>query len=113
MIIEIKNQKFFHEQSFNFELNNELLKTDINDAELKESDEIFLEILDKHIPKKQKYIRANNSNHIKKALPKGIIHRCRYRTKFLREQPNLRLLITKVKCLRLFPQFGHQYCETQ
>ena len=45
MIIEIKNQKFFHEQSFNFELNNELLKTDINDAELKESDEIFWKFL--------------------------------------------------------------------
>ena len=30
------NYKHFHEQSFNVELNNELLKTYINNAELKE-----------------------------------------------------------------------------
>ena len=34
--IQYKNYKRFHEQSFNFELSNELLKIDINNAELKE-----------------------------------------------------------------------------
>ena len=34
--IQYRNCKHFHEQSFNFELNNELLKIDINNAELKE-----------------------------------------------------------------------------
>ena len=34
--IQYRNYKHFHEQSFNFELNNELLKIDINNAELKE-----------------------------------------------------------------------------
>ena len=33
--------KDFHDQSFNFEFNNELLKIDINNAELKMFNEIF------------------------------------------------------------------------
>ena len=31
--IQYKNYKYFHERSFNFELNSELLKIDINNAE--------------------------------------------------------------------------------
>ena len=34
-IIQYRNYKHFHEQSFNFKLNNELLKIDINNAEWK------------------------------------------------------------------------------
>ena len=86
--IQYRNYKYFHEQSFNFELNNELMKTDINNAELKEFNEIFLKVLDKHAPRKQKYIRANNSNFITKALRKKIMHRSRLRNKFLRERTN-------------------------
>ena len=96
--IQYRDYKHFHEQSFSFELNNELLKTDINNAELKEFNEFFLKVLDKHPPRKQKYIRANNSNHITKALRKEIMHRSRPQNKFLRErereQMNLRLPIT-------------------
>ena len=93
--IQYRNYKHFHEQSFNFELNSELLKIDINNAELKEFNEIFLKVLDKHAPRKQKYIRANNSNYITKALRKEIMHRSRLRNKFLgeRERMNLRLAI--------------------
>ena len=68
--IQYRNYKHFHEKSFNFELNNELMKIDINSTELKEFNEIFLKVLDKHAPRKQKYIRPNNSNCITKALRK-------------------------------------------
>ena len=61
-------------------------KIDINNAELKEFNEIFLKVLDKHAPRKQKYIRANNSNYITKALRKEIMHRSRLRNKFLRDR---------------------------
>ena len=98
-IIQYRNYKHFHEQSFNFELNSELLKIDINNAELKEFNEISLKVLDKHAPRKLKYIRANNSNYITKALWKEIMHRSQLRNKFLREreQMNLRLPITNNK----------------
>ena len=98
--IQYRNYKRFHEQSFNFGLNSELLKIDINNyglnnellkininnAELKEFNEIFLKVLDKHAPRKQKYIRANNSIYITKALRKEIMHRSQLRNKFLREK---------------------------
>ena len=40
-IIQYRNYKHFHEQSFNFDLISELLKIDIDNAELKEFNEIF------------------------------------------------------------------------
>ena len=51
--IQYRNYKHFHEQSF--ELNNELMKININNAELKEFSEFFKKILDKHAPRKQTY----------------------------------------------------------
>ena len=39
--IQYRNYKHFHEQSFDFELNNELMKIDINNAELKEFNKFF------------------------------------------------------------------------
>ena len=67
-IIQYRYYKHFHEKFFNFELNNELLEIDLNHAELKEFNKIFLKVLDKHAPRKHKYIRANNSDYIAKAL---------------------------------------------
>ena len=81
--IQYKNYKHFHEQSFTFELNNELLNIDINNAE------IFSKVFDKHSPRKQKYIRANNSNYITKALQKEIMNRSQLRNKLLRENKRI------------------------
>ena len=64
--LNLKNYKNFDNQVFQRELNSELLKIDSNNAELSEFTEIFLSILDKYTPKKQKFIRANNSNFITK-----------------------------------------------
>ena len=56
--IQYRNYKHFHEQSFNFELNNQLLKIDINSAELKEFNEFVFKVLDKHTLRKQKFIKT-------------------------------------------------------
>ena len=72
--IQYRNYKHFHEQSFNSELNNTLLKIDINNAELQEFNECFLKVLDKHAPGK--------------TLRKEIMHRSRLRNKFLGERTN-------------------------
>ena len=55
-IIQYRSYKNFHNQVFQRELNSELLKIDLNNAELSEFTEIFLSILDKYAPKKQKFI---------------------------------------------------------
>ena len=47
-----------------------MLKTDINNAVLKEFNKIFLKVLHKHTSRKQEYIGANNYNYITKALRK-------------------------------------------
>ena len=86
--IQCRHYKHFREKSFNFELNNELLKIEISNAELKSLTRLFFKVLDKHEQRKQKHITANNSNYITKALRKEIVHRSRFRNKFLKQREN-------------------------
>ena len=60
----IRDRKYenFNNDLFREKLNNELLNVNLNNAELSEFTETFMSLLDKHAPKKQKYIRANNAN---------------------------------------------------
>ena len=87
-IIQYRSCKNFDNQVFQRELNSELLKIDLNNAELSEFTENFLSILDKHAPRKQKFIRANNSNFVTKSLSKAIMKRSKLRNKYLRERTN-------------------------
>ena len=86
--IQYRSYKNFDNQVFQRELNSELLKIDLDNAELSEFSEIFLSILDKYTPKKQKFIRANNSNFVTKNLRKAIMKRSKFRNKYLRERTN-------------------------
>ena len=74
-IVQYWSYKNLDNQVFQGELNSELLKIDLNNAELSEFTEIFLSILYKYAPKKQKFIRANNSNFLTKSLRKAILKR--------------------------------------
>ena len=87
-IVQYRSYKIFDNQVFQRELNSELLKIDLNNAELSEFTEIFLSILDKYAPKKQKFIRANNSKFITKNLRKAIMKRSKLRNRYLRERTN-------------------------
>ena len=85
-IIQYWSYKNFDNHVFQRELNSELLKINLNNAELSEFTEIFLTILDKYAPKKQKFIIANNSNFVTKNLRKAIMERSKLRNKYLRER---------------------------
>ena len=85
-IIQYRGYKNFDNQVFQRELKSELSKIDLNNAELSEFTEIFLSILDKCVPKKQKFIRANNSNFVTKNLRKAVIKRSKLRNKYLRKR---------------------------
>ena len=87
-IIQYRSYKNFDNQIFQRELNSELLKIDLNNAELSEFTEIFLSRLDKYAPKKQKFIRVNNSNFVTENLRKVIMKRSKFRNKYLRERMN-------------------------
>ena len=49
---------------------------------------MFLLILEKHVPKKQKFIRVNNPNFVTKNLRKATIKRSKLWKKYLCEKPN-------------------------
>ena len=78
-IIQYRKYDNFNSDLFREELNNELLNVDLNNAELSEFTETFMSLLDKHAPKKQKYIRANNANFMTKSLRKAIMLRSKFR----------------------------------
>ena len=77
-IIQYRSYKNFDNQVFQRELNSELLKIDLNNADLSEFTETFLLILDKHVPKKQNFIRTNNSNFVTKNLRKAFMKRSNF-----------------------------------
>ena len=83
-VIQYRNHKPFNEQLFRIELDKELAKIDLNNAELAEFHNEFLSVLNKHAPIKYKYIRANNSSYMTKSLRKEIMLRSRLRNKFLK-----------------------------
>ena len=83
-VIQYRNHKPFNEQLFRIELDKELAKIDLNNAELAEFHNEFLSVLNKHAPIKYKYIRANNSSYMTKSLRKGIMLCSRLRNKFLK-----------------------------
>ena len=83
-IIHYRNYKTFKEQLFRIELDKELEKIDLNNAELAEFHNELLSVLNKHAPIKYKYIRANNSSYMTKSLRKEIMLRSRLSKKFLK-----------------------------
>lgn len=58
---KIQTTKRFQD-SFNGEMNIELLKIDVNKAEFSDFNNDFVSVLNNHISKRQKYERANNTN---------------------------------------------------
>ena len=93
-IIQYRNYKTFNEQLFRIDLDKELAKIDLNNTKLIELRNEFLSVLNKHVPVKYKYIRADNSSYMNKSQRKEImpvILRSRLRISFLRpKQKNLR-----------------------
>ena len=83
-IIHYRNYKNFENDNFREDLKKELLKFDITNAPLSKFNDTVLSVLDKHAPKKLKYIRSNNCNFMTKELRKAIMNRSKLRNKFLK-----------------------------
>ena len=62
------------EEVFRPVLNEKKLKLDVNNAESLQLIKTVILIFDKHAPKKQKYVKTNNSNFMDKDLRKEIMH---------------------------------------
>ena len=83
-IIYYRNYKNFENGNFRQGLKKELLKFNVTNAPLSNFNDIVLSVLDKHAPKKMKYIGSNNCNFMTKELRKAIMNRSKLRNKFLK-----------------------------
>ena len=84
--VNSRDYRNFQNDEFRAELDNEILKRDINNIECQHFLNIFIEILNKHAPMKIKYLKANHGKFMTKGLHKAIMKRSRRRNKFLRDR---------------------------
>ena len=85
-IVNYRDYRNFRNDEFRAELDNEVLKHDINIIEYQHFLNILIEILNKHAPMKVKYLRGNQGKFMTKCLHKAIMKRSRLRNKFLRDR---------------------------
>ena len=76
----------FQNDLFRSELYYELSKLDVCNLELEHFLNIFIEILNKHVPLKKKYLRANQGEFMSKGLNRAIMTRSRLHNKYLKEK---------------------------
>ena len=81
-----RQYKNFRNDYFRIELENALLKYDINNIDYDSFIKILLTVLDKHVPVKKKYLRANHANFVTKQLRKAIMKRSKLRNDFLKDR---------------------------
>ena len=83
--VNYRDYRNFRNDEFRAELDNKILKYDINNIEYQHFLNIFIDVLHKHAPMKVKYLRANQRKFMTKGLHKAIMKRSRFRNKFLRD----------------------------
>ena len=88
-VVNYKNYRKFLNDEFRAQLDNEILKHDINNMEYQHFLNIFIEILKQHASMKQKYLRANEGRFTTKNLRKAIRKRSRLRNKFLSDRAEM------------------------
>ena len=81
-----RQYKNFRNDYFRIELENALLKYDINNIDYDNFIKTFLTVLEKHAPIKKKYLRANHANFGTKQLKKAIIKIWKLRINFLKDR---------------------------
>ena len=88
-VVNYRDYRNFRNEKFRAQLDNEILKHDINNMEYQHFLNIFIEVLNKHAPMKQKYLRANQGRFLAKNLHKAIMKRSRLRNKFLSDRTEM------------------------
>ena len=76
-IVNYRDYRNFRNDEFRAELDNKILKRDINNIEYQHFLNIFIEILNEHAPMKIEYLSANQVNFMTKGLHKAIMKRSR------------------------------------
>ena len=85
--IKYRNYKKFDNTRFNAELNHILQDFDVKNTSYELFESTVVDLLNKHAPMKEKFVRANNGPYMNKILSKAFMTRSRLRNKFLKN-PN-------------------------
>ena len=88
-VVNYRDNKNFQNNEFRAELDNEMTKHDLGNMKYQHFLNIFIDILNKHSPIKQKYLRANQERFMTKDLHKVIMERSRLRNKLLRDRTDI------------------------
>ena len=88
-MVNYRDYQNFQNNEFRADLGDKMLKHDLGNMEYRYFVNIFIEILDKHAPMKQKYLTANQGRFMTKDLHKAIMKRSRLRDKFLRDRTDI------------------------
>ena len=84
--IKYRDYKGFDKSIFHAELNEMLINNTYNNNNINYNlfESIFMLLLNKHAPIREKYVRANNAPFMNKILSKAVMNRSRLRNRFLR-----------------------------
>ena len=86
-LVNYSDYRNFRNDEFRAELDNKILKHDINNIKCQHFLNIFIKILNKHAPVKIKYLRVNQGKvKTRKGSHKAIMKRSRLRNKFLHDR---------------------------
>ena len=114
--IKLKNyNKNFNLYSFKEDLKTSLLFTDQGNLKYDELKEIFLKILNKYAPMKEKLVRGNNSPFMNETLAKAFMHRAKLKNKYNKNSTEQNYLCYKIQrnyCVNLLKGRKNTITET-
>ena len=84
-VIHYRNYKRFCNESYRNELVTEFSKQNFEENSLEKFLEVSNKVLDKHVPRKSKFVRGNHSPFMNRGLSKAIITRTRLRNVLFKE----------------------------
>ena len=111
-IVVYRNFSKFDNKAFRYDLQKRLNEIEDHILDYDDFEDIFCNILNKHAPMKQKYIRANNSPFMTKLLRQNICHRSKLRNKFLKQptrENNILYKKQRNKCVKLLRNEKKRY----
>ena len=112
--ISYRDYKNFNTEVFKDELKHDL-RSNQRDCEYSNFEAIFLRVLNKHAPLKQKILRSNQVPYMSKTLRKAIMKRSELATKYYKHKTDLALKNFKRQrnyCSRLYKRERRRYYES-
>ncbi len=113
-VITYRNYKYFNRDIFRQDLALSISQISNTQFDYSNFENIFMNILNKHAPLKQKYIRANESCFMNKTLKKAVMQRTKLKNKYLKNNTTKNKLEYKKQrnyCVKLFKNEKKKYYE--